>query len=145
MSKLSILLSVFILITAIGAANNKVIDFGEAPAELQQFIGKHFSTQEILKVEKDDDSYDVYLGNGVELEFDKTGDWIEVDAKNKAIPLSVIDLLPSKISDYVNQNYQSREIEKISKKKNGFKISLLGSPKIELIFDHEGRFMKVDD
>ena len=84
--------------------------------------------------------YKVLLTGGTEIEFDGKGNWEEIDGNKKAIPNTV---LPQKITSYVASNYKGQGVEKIEKESWGYQIELLSGLEIE--FDNNGKFLRIDD
>lgn len=119
-----------------GNSNSQTITVSDLPANAQTFLTTHFNTFTLSKVEKDDDSYDVKYTNRFEVEFDILGNWKEIDANGNTIPASVLALLPSALTSYINTNYPSNKIEKIESKVSTYEIELNGD--IDLIFDRNG-------
>lgn len=140
-------LSLFLVVNSCDA-KDKVIDFGQTPAATQSFIKQHFQGVEVLYVELDNDGYEVYLSNGFNVDFDRKGEWEKVDGNKNVMVKSIIDLLPVAIPNYIDKNYSGRQIEKIKKQtglfKNYYEVELLGDPDIELEFDKEGNFKRID-
>ncbi|MDO4225302.1 MAG: PepSY-like domain-containing protein, partial [Bergeyella zoohelcum] len=113
------------------------------PQTANTFLQTHFSNVNILRVERDsnDNDYDVYLANGYEVEFDYNGTWRDINGNNKALPTSVLALLPSKIESYRATNYPSTNITEVEKvytngTLSGYSIEL--SNGIDLVFDANG-------
>lgn len=74
---------------------------------------------EYIKIEKDlflSTSYDVKMSDGIELEFNSKGEWIEIDCKNKAVPAIFI---PNTIVKYMQKNYGGHKIIKIERDRKG--------------------------
>lgn len=70
-------------------------DVNKLPVAAREMIGKHFSQTKVayIKIEKDlfqTTSYDVKLADGIELEFNSKGEWLEIDCKNKSVPSTFI-------------------------------------------------------
>lgn len=86
-------------------AQNKSKHVSEMPAPVMTFIQKHFPEEGILKSVEDHDgsniSYEILLDNEVKLEFNNKGEIVEIDGKTQ-LPDEV---LPTKILDYVKENY----------------------------------------
>jgi len=114
----------------------------ELPEKAQAFMQTHFEGQEIRTIRKDNDSYDVYLANGFEVEFDLSGEWDDIDGNVQKLPQSIIDLLPEGIPLYVTENYPQNHISEINKERYGFEIGLNGG--LDLKFDKDGGFLGID-
>ena len=65
------------------ADNDKPINFTQLPQAAQKFVKQHFPKAKIafvkMETELFDKSYDVVFNNGDKLEFDKKGEWTEVN------------------------------------------------------------------
>ena len=83
----------------------------------------------------------MHLSNQIEVDFNINGEWTEVDgADGVAIPTTYI--LPQ-ILAYVEDNYPQDALNSIEKKSNGFDVDLLRQD-VELVFDQQGTFVRVD-
>lgn len=140
---LSLILS-FSLLT-ISCEKEKIVEANQLPSIGTTFLNEHFKGIQILSVTQEKEGlssteYTVLLDNGVEVTFDKNGNWKEVDAKvTNAIPTSFI--LPM-IVDYVNTNYPTTAINGIDKEKNRFDVDLTNE--LDLVFDANGKFLRID-
>ncbi|MGV3762820.1 PepSY-like domain-containing protein [Parapedobacter sp.] len=112
------------------------------PKEAQLFISQHFPDHEIIQVVKERDdlrtSYDVYLSDGFNLDFDKKGNIISVEGTSR-LPDSVV---PEKILAYVQANYPDYFIRDWELDDRGQEVTL--SNGIDLKFDKEGSFLRID-
>lgn len=147
MKKIFLAFTMTILTLSLFAAcdkDDKVVGLNETPEKLQVFLNTHFNGVDVVYVEKEWNNYDVYLKNGFDLEFSKSGDLTEVDCNRNDMPQSIIDLLPAKVMEYVNANHKDRSIESINFRSNGYKVELKGEPDIEMYFDKDGNFKRND-
>ena len=78
--------------------------------------------------------------NGTEVDFDKKGNWDNVDCKTKAVPAS---LVPAAIAQYVKAHYPNTVIVKIDKERGGYEIEL--SNDLDLKFNSKGKLIGIDD
>lgn len=112
------------------------------PKDAQLFITQHFPDQEILQVVKERDdlktTYDVYLSDGFDLDFDKKGKILSVEGTSK-LPDSVV---PAKILAYVEANYPDDFIRDWELDDRGQEITL--SNGMDLKFDKNGNFLRID-
>lgn len=138
------LMCVFAMSTVVMADNEKPIQVGELPTKAQTFISTYFKSQKIAlaKVETELFSkvYDVIFTNGEKLEFDKSGEWLEVNCKQTAVPAKIV---PAAISNYVKTNYPDAKILKIERDKKGYEVQL--SNRWEITFDSQMRVIDIDD
>lgn len=84
-----------------------------------------------------DKSYDVIFTTGEKIEFDRNGNWTEIDCKRSSVPSK---LVPTQINNYVNTNYSGNKILKIEKDRNEYEINL--SNGVEIKFNKD--FMVID-
>ncbi|MDR2955036.1 MAG: PepSY-like domain-containing protein [Prevotella sp.] len=127
------------------ASKDKRITFDQLPAQSQQLIKKHFDKQPIalVKMESElfDKSYEVIFTNGDKIEFDKKGEWKEVDCKYTQLP---VELIPVQIQNHVSKNYPDIKVIKIEKEsRNRYEISLAND--IDLEFDSKFNLIDIDN
>ena len=142
---LFLLFGLFLIQGTIKADNDKLIQYKELPQQAQAFVKQHFDETAValVKMETDffDKSYEIIFSNGDKLEFDKNGDWKEVDCRYTALPTSII---PTQIKNYVSKNYPDIKIIKIEKKRRG-DIEVDLSNRLELTFDSNYNLTDIDD
>ena len=109
-------------------------------SEAQSFIKTHFANVKVLQVTKEFAEYEVILADRSRLEFDRSGNWKEVNCRSGAVPESVI---PSRIQTYIKGNYSSDGIRAIERNKRGYEVKL--SSGFELKFDKNCNFKRIDD
>ena len=141
---LFLLVSLFVMNLVAFADNDKPIQVTEMPKAAQTFIKSHFADQSvaIAKLENDfmNKSYDVIFTNGDKVEFDKKGNWTNVDCEHTQVPVAVI---PQAIQDYVSKNYPNAKVVKIEKTdRKGYDVDL--SNGFELEFDKKMRVVEID-
>lgn len=146
MKKLMLLfLGLFLIQTTIKADDDKLIKFTELPQQAQAFVQKHFDKNAIalVKMETDffDRSYEVILSNGDKVEFDKSGDWKEVDCRYTTLPQSIV---PKAIKDYVARSYPDTKIIKIERESRGY-LEIGLSNRLDLTFDANLNLVDIDD
>lgn len=148
MKAISGLLLAFAIVFSISSCDkddDQMVTPDQLPTAGQTFLAEHFGSQEVISVKKDNDGaegveYDVRLDNGVDLTFDKDGNWDDVDAPNNASLPTTFILQP--ILDYVAAEYPNIGINGIDKGRQGFEVELTNN--IDLIFDTEGNFVRID-
>ena len=81
-----LLVCLFTLQTVARADDDKPIQVTQMPQLAQQFIKQHFSDSKVALAKMESDflykSYEVIFTNGNKVEFDKKGNWEEVDCKH---------------------------------------------------------------
>lgn len=142
--KLALLFAVAFV--AVSCEKEELIDADNLPSVANTFLNDHFKDVKVLSVTREKEAlsgteYQVLLNNGVEVKFDKNGNWTEVDARENtaAIPTSFV-LKP--IVDYVRDNYDDAGINGIDKEKYGFDVELTNG--LDLVFDTDGKFVRID-
>lgn len=140
------LLLMTVMTFAVASARDKVYrDASVLPANAQKILKQAFPKTPVSHIKVDSDllgrsDYDVVLTDGSEIEFNKEGEWEEVDCGMKAVPSMFV--LKS-ISSYVASNYKGARIVQIKKDRNKYEVEL--STGIDLDFDRAGKFLRVDD
>lgn len=125
--------------------NEVVVNPSTLPATAKTFIDTHFPNATIRLVEKQNTAnangsvYDVSLSNGFEIDFDVNGNWIDIDGNHQAIPTA---LIPEKIKTYVTANYPAQFITSIDNEKTYTEVELNNN--VELVFDTQGNFLRID-
>lgn len=146
MKKIIILFTCLLAVQlSLEASNDKRIEFAQLPTQSQQLIKKHFSDQSIalVKMENEffDKSYEIIFTNSSKIEFDKNGEWKEIDCKYTQLPVEVI---PHKIRSYISKNYPAIKTTKIEKESRGrYEVEL--SNGIDLKFDSKFNLIDIDN
>ncbi len=141
-----ILLSVSLVMmtTAVFADNDKPITVDQLPTNAKQFIEKYFSNVKVsfakMETEMFDKSYEVVFADGSKVEFDKKGEWKDVDCKFTQVPDGIV---PQQIKDYVAANYAGAKILDIDRDSRDYEVSL--SNKLELKFDLKFNLIDIDN
>lgn len=129
--------------TNAAADNDKPIEVSQLPAAAQQTISKHFSGKKVAMAKQEtgllERSYDVVFTTGEKVEFDRKGNWTEIDCKLSSVPTA---LVPSKIASYVKTNYPDTKILKIEKDKNEYEVKL--SNRMEITFNKSFQVIDID-
>lgn len=145
MKKLTFLFVCFWVVVATAmASNDKSITVEQLPPAARQFIKKHFATQTVAMAKMETDfmskSYDVIFTNGDKLEFDKRGQWTDVDCEHSQVP---VDILPAAIREYVGKMYSDAKVLQIEKTdRKGYDVEL--SNGLELKFDKNLNMIELD-
>lgn len=123
-----------------------VVTEDQLPSTASQFLNQHFNNVKILSIVEEKEGlsgkeYDVLLDNGIEIKFDKNGEWLNIDAKADTTSLPE-SLIPASINSYVKQNYANAGINSIEKEKHGYDVELTNG--LDLVFDKDGKFVRID-
>lgn len=107
---------------------------------MTSFVSTYFPSQEINVSQKDNDGYEVMLSDGTMIDFNLSGEWVDVDAPvGKTIPSG---FYPAAIDSYIAANVNGTGINEISKEPVGYDVELVSG--VELIFDTDGGFIGYD-
>ncbi len=142
-----------LILTGIGILFSATLMFAQTdikilPKASQDFLQKNFASEKVVKVEKNDSWYnwdkdemfEVRLGNGIKLDFNKEGDVTEIDSKEGfTIPP---EALPEAIRTYLSQHAGDAAI--VSWEKDGDEQEVQLADGRELEFDINGKFLKED-
>ncbi|TDS12438.1 PepSY-like domain-containing protein [Sphingobacterium paludis] len=127
--------------TAMSCDDDKMVGETDLPQASRDFLATHFAGVNVTRIEKERDSYSVYLSNRIEIDFNNSGEWTEVDGEDGvAIPTGYI--LPQIVA-YVEDNYSGNPINGIEKVRAGFDVDLVRQD-IDLVFGPDGGFVRVD-
>lgn len=146
MKKLFLAVVGVLMLSSVVNAKDVSIEVNQLPQAAQTFINNYFSNRTVSLVKKDtdylDNSYDVYFTDGDKLEFNKKGEWQEVDCSNSTLPA---DIVPVEIRNITSAKYPGIRIIKIEKKKKskGYEVKL--SNLLELEFNKSYNLVDIDD
>ncbi len=141
-----ILLSVSLMMmtTAVFADNDKPITVDQLPGAAKQFIEKYFSNVKVsfakMETEMFDKSYEVVFADGSKVEFDKKGDWKDVDCKFTQVPDGIV---PQQIKNYVATNHAGAKILDIERDSRDYEVALNNG--FELKFDLKFNLIDIDN
>ena len=121
------------------ADNDRVITFEQLPAQAQTMLKKHFADKVPLVVTVDLDDYTVLYQSGEKVEFDKKGEWREINCKTSAVPTA---LIPEQIKAVVRQTYPGATIIKIDRDRRGYDVKLNNG--LDLEFNRNFQIVEVD-
>lgn len=141
---LSILVFTLVAVQFAFAGDVITKDEKQLPLPARNFINQYFSEPHISYIKIDSEflskTYEVILTNRTEIEFDRKGNWMEVDCKKDAVPAN---LVPVNIKDYVKANFPNQIITKIERKSVGLEVELAND--FSLQFNKKGVLIDIDD
>ncbi|MDR3366708.1 MAG: PepSY-like domain-containing protein [Prevotellaceae bacterium] len=125
----------------------KNIQANELPTTSLTFVETHFPDVEITAIVREKEGagadYTVYLANGFDIEFSKSGEWNDVDGRLSPLPESVLALLPESLPEYVAAAFPKFWIVEVNRERYGYEIGL--SNGIDLKFNSSGHLIGADD
>ncbi|MEG1563738.1 MAG: PepSY-like domain-containing protein [Bacteroides sp.] len=120
-------------------------DVNQLPLPARNFINQHFVQAKITQIKIDSEmleskKYEVVLEDGTEIDFDKKGGWLEVDAKKGLVPAA---LVPAFVKEYLKANHFTKEfVTKVERDRNGYEVKLNTGLSFE--FNKKGKFLRND-
>ena len=138
------ILSVVLIQNVTLADSERLISPEQLPAAAQKLIKTYFWTQTVTYAKVDgymfDVDYEVRLSDGTTIEFDRKGNWKNIECKPNSVPEK---LVPARIAEYVSMNYSAAKILKIERNKRSYEVEL--SNRLELTFDLKFNLVNIDD
>ena len=139
-----VLVSVFALSVTAMAIEDKPVSVDKLPQKAQLFIKTHFGTHQVAMAKMETDflskSYDVIFTNGDKVEFDRKGEWTNIDCEYSAVPMETV---PAAIKAYVNKNYPNAKVKQIEKDRNNYDVEL--SNGWDITFDKSFNVIDLDN
>ena len=143
MKKIVVLfVSMLVLATTASAGNDKPIQVSQLPQTAQQFIKKYFADRKVAFATEESDfrkSYEIAFKNGDKIEFDRKGEWTDIDCQYSAVPTGII---PAPIAKYVADNYPDNKIVQIERDTRSTEVKL--DNRMEIKFDKQHRVIEMD-
>ena len=134
---------VFTLVTNACADNYQVIDNVQLPEKAQTFLSTYFPEAKISLARKEIDvmelHFDVVLTDGSKVEFDRKGNWTEVDCLTNPLPDGIV---PDGINKVVNTQYPEAKVIKIERDHREIDVKL--SNRVELTFNKHLQLVDID-
>lgn len=129
----------------VGPVERTSVDLSALNSKAKKFINKYYSDVDIKKCYKEFPSQEVqvYLANGVEIEFDKHGNVVDIDAPlDWSLPEDVVrHILPRESYRKLKEQGYANVVESITHDKYGYKIELNDNIFEEARFDNNGLFI----
>ncbi len=149
MKKMLITLLGALTLVSVATAKDQPRKLNEMPATAQQFLQKHFADKQLSYATQDTDLFDgeykVVFTNGDKVEFDRKGNWQEVECKRDpaGVPAAII---PAAIRNYLTSNFSNAKVKAIEFNKEirkGYEVKLDNG--LELEFSQSGEFIRLDE
>ena len=140
---LSIIAVITISLTAC-ADRQHLIEYSDLPAQAQTFIKTYFNLSDVSYIESEREGlhteYKVYLKNATEIEFDQKCNLENIDCRISPVPEGIV---PEVIISYLQNRHPDDFVVEYAIGFRYLKVEL--SNGLELLFDLEGKFVRVDD
>lgn len=144
MKKLFIILVGCVFSMTACADDHHLIKYSELPVQAQTFVQKYFNLEDISHIERDREGmhyeYNVYMKNTTEIDFDYQGNLQSIDCKYITVPKGIV---PEVIMSFVSLHYPNLYVVEYVIDYRHQTVEL--NNEMELIFDREGRFLRMDD
>ena len=122
------------------ADDDQVITFDRLPASAQTMLNQNFADKMPLVITSDWDDYKVMYTNGDKVEFDKKGNWKDIECKTSQVPAN---LIPAEIAANVNATFPGTTITEIDRDRRGYSVKL--SNGLELEYNTHFQIIELDD
>ena len=136
---LALVMSICLPLTLM-ADTDQVITFDRLPATAQTMLKQNFSDKVPLVITADWDDYKVMYTNGDKVEFDKKGNWRDIECKTSQVPA---DLVPAQIVANVNATFPGAAVTEIDRDRRGYSVKL--SNGLELEYNTRFQIVELDD
>ena len=134
---------VFSLVTSACADNYQPIERTQLPEKAQTFLSTYFPEAKISLVRKEIDvmelNYDVIFTDGCKVEFDRKGNWTEIDCLTQPLPA---DIVPDGINKVITTHYPEAQATKIERDHREIDVKL--NNRVELTFNKHLQLIDID-
>ena len=110
------------------ADHDQVITFDQMPEAAQTLLRQHFANKVPLVVTVDWDDYTIRYESGEKVEFDKQGNWKEIDCRATQVP---VELIPEQIKSNIQATFPGAIILKIDRNRRGDEVKLNNGLEVE--------------
>ena len=122
------------------ADHDQVINFNQLPATAQKMLKQNFSNKVPLIVTMDWDDYTIVYDSGEKVEFDKEGNWKEIECRSSRVPT---DLIPEQIKTHIKNTFPGTTILKIDRNRRGYEVKLNNGLEVE--YNRSFQVIDIDD
>ena len=122
------------------ADNDQVITYNQLPAVAQTMLKTYFADRVPMVVTMDWDDYTVRYESGEKVEFDKQGNWKDIDCRSSHVPS---ELIPEQIKAAVRSTFPAAIILKLDRDRRGYEVKLNNGMEIE--FNRSFQVIDMDD
>ena len=119
--------------------DDRVITYDQLPQAAQTFLKQHFAKKVPLVVTADWDDFTIRYESGEKIEFDRSGNWKDIECYNSKVPTEAV---PAQISSYISQNYPGKSIIKLERHRSVYEVKLNNGMEIE--FNRNFQVVDVD-
>ena len=138
------ILVLFVALLTLGfsakADHDQVITFNQLPATAQTMLKQYFADKVPLIVTMDWDDYTVVYDSGEKVEFDKQGNWKDIDCRTSHVPTA---LIPEQIKAHVKATFPGTTILKLDRNRRGYEVKLNNGLGLE--YNRSFQVVDIDD
>jgi len=121
------------------ADHDRVITFEQMPQTAKTFLKQHFAKKVPLMVTADHDDYTIVYETGERVEFDRSGNWKDIECRSSKVPAAVV---PQQINTYLNGHYPGKFVVKLERRRMGYEVRI--SSGLEIEFNRNFQPLDVD-
>lgn len=143
MKKIKAIIALVALLTisfSAKADHDKVITYDQLPQTAQVMLKQYFANKVPLVITMDWDDYTIMYESGEKIEFDKVGNWKDIESYSSTVPSA---LIPEQIKKSVKTSFPGTSIIKIDRNRRGYEVKLNNGLEIE--FNREFQVIDIDD
>ena len=122
--------------------DDRVITFEQLPQAAQAFHKAHFAAKAPLLVTADWDDFTIHYESGDKVEFDRSGNWKDIECYNSKV---LAEAIPEQISAYLSQNYPGKSVIKLERHRSVYEVKLNNGMEIEFNRNFQVIDMDYDD
>lgn len=132
---------------SIGPAVAASATLAELPRTAKDFIRHNYQSVAIVDCTKDFSplTYEVDLADGTDIEFNRSGDWIEVDAPdNGTIPYDVVSrILPDRATRELSKKDYMTNVTSVKKIGKTYEVEFNIDGQEDMLFSHDGKLISM--
>lgn len=110
------------------ADHDQPITYNQLPQTAQALLKQYFGDKVPLIVTMDWDDYTVRYNSGEKVEFDKQGNWKDIECYTSVVPAA---LVPEQIKAHINSAYPGSQIIKLDRNRRGYEVKLNNGVEVE--------------
>ena len=139
--KLFLMMAMVVLMSQnMRADDDRVITYQQLPQNAQTMLKQHFSKMVSLVVTMDWDDYTIRYETGEKVEFNKQGEWKEIECYGSHVPSA---LIPEQIKSHIKSTFPGTTIIKIDRNRRGYEVKLNNGLEIE--YNRSFQVIDMDD
>lgn len=110
------------------ADHDQVITYNQLPQAAQELLKANFADKVPLIITMDWDDFTIRYESGEKVEFNKKGEWKEIECYGSTVPAN---LIPEQIKKSVQAQFPGTSILKIERNRRGYEVKLNNGREVE--------------